>query len=112
MNIRGGMEEGEFHCNLGEEVRGLNISIGNEEIEYNVHREIIELAKLVETMRSLRMEVQSYRECNERLIRAQERENELNDQLVQSLNQLQRERKKESGSRHDNENIPHPIRDS
>lgn len=43
------------------------------------------------------MEVQSCRANNERLIRAQERKNELNDQLVQSMNQQQTERKKESG---------------
>ena len=58
------------------------------------------------------MEVQSCREDDERLIRSQETQNELNDQVVQSLNQLQRESKKESGSRHENENIPHPIRES
>ena len=43
------------------------------------------------TMRILRMEVRSCRADNERLIRAQERKNDLNDQLVQSLNQLQNE---------------------
>ena len=58
------------------------------------------------------MEAQSCRADNETLIRAQERKNELNDQLVQSINQLQKERNKESGSRHEKENIPHPSRES
>ena len=58
------------------------------------------------------MEVQSYGVDNERMIRAQERKNELNDQLVQGLNWLRRESKKESGSRHENENIPHSRRES
>ena len=53
------------------------------------------------------MEVQSCREDNEILRRAQERRNKLNDQLVQSLNQLQKERNREWVSRHENENIPH-----
>ena len=63
-------------------------------------------------MRSLRMEVQSCKANNERLIRAQERKNKLNDQLVQSLNQLQKERQTKSGSRHENENIPLSRRES
>ena len=63
-------------------------------------------------MKILKMEVQSCREDNERLIRAQEKQNQLNDQPVQSLNQLQKERKNKSSSRHEIEGIPHPSRDS
>jgi hypothetical protein len=66
MHIGRGMEEGEINCSSGEEVRGLNINIGNEEIESNGHRERFELVELVETM-SLKMEVQSCRADNERL---------------------------------------------
>lgn len=88
MHIRRGIE-GETHCSLREEARGLNISIGNEETQSNGNRERIESVELMETMRNLRMEMQICRVHNERLIRARERKNELNDQLVQSLNQFQ-----------------------
>ena len=87
-HIGRGMEEGEIHCNSGEVVRGLNVSVGNEEIESNGNTERFEPIELVETMRILNMEVHNCRETNEILIRAQERQNQLNDQLVQSLNQL------------------------
>ena len=56
MHIGRGME-GMTHCSVGEEVRGLNISIGNEETKSNGHRERFEPAELVETMRSLEIEV-------------------------------------------------------
>ena len=104
--------EGEIHCSSREEARDINITIRNEEIEFDGHRERFESAELVEIIRSLKMEVQSCREDNERLIRAQEKKNKLNDKLVQSLNQLRKERKRESGSRHQNENISHPRRES
>lgn len=31
MHIGRGMDKGEIHCSSGEEVRGLDVSIGNEE---------------------------------------------------------------------------------
>ena len=37
------------------------------------------------TMRSLRVEMQSYREDNERLVKAQEEQNQLNAAMLQSL---------------------------
>jgi hypothetical protein len=48
------MEEGQDPFDHREEVREMNINVENEEIEYNGHRETIEL---VETMRILYMEV-------------------------------------------------------
>jgi hypothetical protein len=41
------------------------------------------------------MEVKSCKVDNEKSIRDQERKNKLNDQLIQRLNQLQKERNKE-----------------
>lgn len=46
--------------------------MGNREIESNGHRDNINPLELVETMRTLKMEVQSYRADNERLLKAQE----------------------------------------
>ena len=78
MHIGRGMEEGKTYCSSREEARGLNISIGNQEIESDGNRERererererIDSEELVESMRSIRMEVQSCEEDNERLIRA------------------------------------------
>ena len=42
------------------------------------------------TMRSLRVEMQSYREDNERMIKAQEEQNQLNTAMLQSLTDIQR----------------------
>jgi len=40
-----------------EEVRRLNISVGNKETYSNGHRNIVEPKELIQTMKSLRMEV-------------------------------------------------------
>jgi hypothetical protein len=56
----------------------MNINLGNEETEFNGHREGIQPLELVETT-SLDMEVQSYRDDNERLIKSQEEENQINN---------------------------------
>ena len=92
------MDEGEFPYNHGEDAKGQDMSVGNAETKTNGHRENVNPREFVETMRSLRMEVQSYREDNERLLKAQEQQNELNTQLVQSLNMLQRQMKMGSTS--------------
>ena len=42
------------------------------------------------TMRILRVEMQSYREDNERLVKAQEEQNQLNAAMLQSLTYIQR----------------------
>jgi hypothetical protein len=49
-------------------------------------------------VRSLKIEVQSYKEDNERLMKEQ---NQINAQVMQSLNQLHRQAKKGSSSRHE-----------
>jgi hypothetical protein len=72
------------------EAKGQNISVGNIETKSNGHRSRVEPKKLVETMRSLKMEVQRYRDENERIMRAQEDSNQINSQMMQSLNQLKR----------------------
>lgn len=53
-----------------EEVWGLNISLGNEEIESNGHRSRSKPVELIETMKSLRVEVQSYIADKDGIIRA------------------------------------------
>jgi len=56
--------------NHKEEVKGLNINLGNEKIEFKRHRDGVQPLELVEIMRRLRMEVASYIVYNERTIKA------------------------------------------
>jgi hypothetical protein len=93
------MEDAQGSYNHEDEIKGLHISMGNVETESNGHRSKVEPMELVETMRSLQKEVQSYREDNERLIRAQEEQNQINTQLLQSLNMLQRQINKYFGTK-------------
>jgi hypothetical protein len=79
------MEEGEGAFSHDKEAKGQNISVGNAETESNGHKGRGEQETLIETVRSLRIEVQSYKEDNERLIREQ---NQINYQVMQSLNKL------------------------
>jgi hypothetical protein len=63
------MEEGEGASHHDKEVEGQNTRVGNAETESNEHKEKGEKETLIETVRSLKMEVQSYKEDNERLMR-------------------------------------------
>jgi hypothetical protein len=60
-------------------------------------------------MRILKIEVQSYKKENERLMREK---NQINSQVMQSLNQLQRKTKNGSNSKHEEEGRYHEIRDN
>jgi hypothetical protein len=60
-------------------------------------------------VRSLRIEVKSYKENNERLMREQ---NQINAQVMQILNQLHRQVNKGLGSKHEEEGRHHERRDN
>jgi len=51
------MEDAQGPYNNEEEVKGLNISMGNEKIEFNRNKDRMEPLYLVQTMRILNMEV-------------------------------------------------------
>ena len=78
-------EEEEIFGGSEGEMRGLNDTVGNEEINYNGHGERKESTKLAETVKSLQKEVQSYKEDNNRMLQ------QLNDMLVHNLNEIQRQ---------------------
>ena len=61
-------EEEEIFGGSEGEIRGLNDTFGNEEINSDGHGEQKESVKLAETVKSLHKEVQSYREDNERML--------------------------------------------
>ena len=63
------MEEGEGASSHDKEAEGQNTIVGNEEIESNGHKGKGEKEMLIEMVRSLNMEVQRYKDDNERLMR-------------------------------------------
>jgi hypothetical protein len=77
------MEEGEGYFSHDKEAKGQNISVDNAETKSNGHRSRGEQETLIDIVRSLKIEVQSYKEKNEQLMREQ---NQINYQVMQSLN--------------------------
>ena len=73
-----------------EDVMGENIRVGNAEAESNGRIFQDTPPYFAATMRSLRVEMQSYRADNERLVKAQEEQNQLNASMLQSLIDIQR----------------------
>jgi FtsZ-binding cell division protein ZapB len=63
------IEEGEGASNHDMEAEGQNTRVGNAETESNGQKGKGEHETLIETIRSLKMEVQSYKADNERLMR-------------------------------------------
>jgi hypothetical protein len=60
------MEEGEGAFSNEREAKGNNFSVGNVETESNGHKSIVEPETLIDTMRSLKLEVQSYKKTMRR----------------------------------------------
>ena len=67
---------------------GENIWVGNAETKSNGRRFQDTTPDFVATMRILRVEMQSYKEDNERLIKAQEDQNHLNAAILQILTDI------------------------
>jgi hypothetical protein len=63
------MEEGEGASSRDREVEGQNTRVGNAETKSNGHKGRGENETLIETVKSLKIEVQSYKVDNERLMR-------------------------------------------
>ena len=63
------MEEGEGASSHDKEAEGQNTRVGNAEIESKGRKGKGKQEMLIETVRSLKMEVQSYKADNERLMR-------------------------------------------
>ena len=73
-----------------EDVMGENIWVGNVETESNGRRFQDTPSEFAATMRSLRVEMQSYMADNEILVKVQEEQNQLNASMLQSLTDIQR----------------------
>jgi hypothetical protein len=65
------MEEGEGTFSDDKEANSQNIGVGNAKIESNGHKSRGEQETLIDTTRSMQIEVQSYKVDNERLMREQ-----------------------------------------
>lgn len=65
--------------NHAEKLRGLNINIGNVETKSNIHKGTMDPLKLLDTRRSMRMEMRSYKAYNDKMLMFQERQNQMND---------------------------------
>ena len=66
------------------------VRVGNVETESNGRIFQDTPPNFVATMRSLRVEMQIYRVDNERLVKAQKEQNQLNAAMLQSLTDIQR----------------------
>ena len=93
------MEEGEGASSHDMEVEGKNTKIGNAETKSNIRKSRGEQETFLKTVKTLKIKMQSYKVDNERLMREK---NQINAQVLQSLNQLQiqarnRSKKEEEG---------------
>ena len=70
---------------------GGNVQVGNVETESNGRIFQDTPLDFAATMRSLRVEMQRYREDNERLVKAKEEQNQLNSTMLQILTNIQRQ---------------------
>ena len=68
---------------------GENVRVGNDEIESNGRIFQDTPPYFAATMRSLRVDLQSRREENERMLKAQEDQNQINVAILQSLTDIQ-----------------------
>jgi hypothetical protein len=82
------MEDAQGSYNHEEEIIGLHVNMGNGETYSNGRRDKKEFA----TIRSLQREVWSHRVNNEKIMKAQE-------EILQSLNILQKQVNKDSGAK-------------
>jgi hypothetical protein len=103
------MEEREGDYNHYKEAKGQNIRVGNVDTKSNGHNDRGEKETLIETIRSLKTKVQSYKEDNVRLTRKQ---NQINVQVIQILNQLHRQTNNGPNSKHEEEGRCHERRDN
>jgi hypothetical protein len=81
------MEEGEGASIHDREAEGKNTRVGNAKIDSNGRKGRGEKETLIENVRSLKIEVHSYKADNERLMREK---SQINARVLQILNQLQR----------------------
>ena len=83
-----GMNDAQNPNEYEEDAMGENVWVGNAETDSNGRMFQETPPDFAATMRSLRVEMQSYRKDNERLGKAQEEQNQLNAAMLQSLTDI------------------------
>jgi hypothetical protein len=93
------MEYAQGAYNHEYEIRGMYVNIGNEGTNSNGHGEGKEESmNLVETIKILQKDVQSYKDDNERLMKSKEQQEGFNINLMQSLDIIEKKMDKENDS--------------
>jgi hypothetical protein len=83
-----------------DEIREMYDHMGNEDTNSNAHGEGKEESmNLVETIKILQKDVQSYKDDNERLMKAKEHQEDFNIKLMQILDGIEKKMDKENDSR-------------
>ena len=85
------MDDAQDTYEFEEDAMGENVRVGNAETESNGRRFQDTPQDIAATMRILRVELKSCRENNNRIIKAQEEQNQLNAAMLQSLTHVQRQ---------------------
>ena len=83
------LNDGQDPYEFEEYAMGENVRVGNDETESNGRRFQDTPPDFAATMRSLRVDLQSCREYNERMLKAQEDQNQINAAILQSLIDIQ-----------------------
>jgi hypothetical protein len=83
------MKETRRNYSQQDEIRGMNVHLDIEGTNSNGHgEERDENLNIVETIKNLQKDVQSHKVDNERLMRAKEKQDYFNMNLLQSLNKI------------------------
>jgi hypothetical protein len=92
-------------------IRGMYVNIGNEGTNSNGHGEGKEESmNLVETIKSLQKDVQSYKYYNERLMKSKEQQKGFNIKLMQDLDKIEKKMDKENDLRKSESHSSHHER--
>jgi hypothetical protein len=93
------MEDAQGASNHEDEIRGMYVNMGNEGTNSNGHGEGKgDNMNLVETIKSLQKDVQSYKVDNERLMKSKEQQEDFNIKLMQILDRIEKNMGKETES--------------
>ena len=93
------MEEAQGNYIHLEKSKGMDVHLGMEGTNSNGHGyERNENTNMAETIKNLQKDVQSHKHDNERLIRAKEKQDDFNMNLLEGFNRIEKKLDKESGS--------------
>jgi hypothetical protein len=93
-----GMEEAQGNYSQQDESRGIDVHLGIEGTKSNGHgEERNENMNMAETIKNLQKDVQSHKDDNEGILRAKEKQDDFNMNLLEILNIIEKKLVKESG---------------